>query len=340
MGQSQYRTMAAVCLLVILLASVAVNVRFWKTETKGEDIYYAWVEGGRIVNGENPYARVLTGNMRDNDKYATYFPLFYEISALTEWAGLRDYEPWIGFWRTIFLASSLAIAVTLFLLVYPRGKLLAAIFAAAFWLFNRWTLHVSMIADLDFVPIFLLIASLGLFRKHRLAALVLFSLSLSIKQIGIFLAPLYLVWTWQAVEVRRDRLKQTLLAALIIACIPFLTSLPFLSWNAEGFAKSIFFSVTRIPADHFGTVSIDGLMRWPGVAGKLPMLTLMLLATALAWRRKIGPYTGALLIMATFVNFNAVLFRQYLVWIVPFIPLVMCDVWDAMQAKPLQQRNP
>ena len=339
MSASQHRTIAIVCLLVILLAGTAVNVRFWQIDTQDEDIYYAWVEGGRILNGENPYARVLAGNMLENDKYATYFPLFYELSALTEWTGLRDYEPWIGFWRVIFLAFNLAIAAALFLLVYPRGKLLAAIFAAAFWLFNRWTLHVSAIAHLDFVPIFMLLASLGLFRKHRWAALVLFSLSLAVKQIGIFLAPLYLVWTWQAIEAKHDRLKQTLLAALVIASVPVLTALPFLIWNAEGFAKSMLFSVTRIPVDHFGTVSIDALLGWTGVPGKLPMLALMLLVTALAWRGKIGPYTGALLVMATFVNYNAVLFPQYLVWVVPFIPLVMCDVWDAMQAKPLLQRS-
>jgi hypothetical protein len=329
------RKVAMLCLLGLLLAGAAVNARFWKLDTTEQDIYYAWVEGGRILNRENPYARVLAGNMLDNDKYATYFPLFYELSALTEWAGLRDYGSWIGFWRAIFLAINLAIAATLFLLVYPRGKLLAAIFAAAFWLFNRWTLHVSAIAHLDFVPILLLLVSLGLFRKHRLAALFLFSLSLAVKQIGIFLAPLYLVWTWHAVEAKRDHLRQTLLAALVIASVPFLTALPFLIWNVEGFARSVFFSVTRIPMDHFGTVSIDGLLGWPGAVGKLPMLVLMLLVTILAWRGRIGPYTGALLVMATFVNFNAVLFTQYLVWVVPFIPLVICDLWDAARAKSL-----
>ena len=78
MPKLQSYTIALLCLLAILLAGAAVNMRLWKTDTKGEDIYYAWVEGGRILNGENPYGRVLAGNMRDNDKYATYFPVFYE----------------------------------------------------------------------------------------------------------------------------------------------------------------------------------------------------------------------------------------------------------------------
>lgn len=333
MQKLQSHKIALLALLVILLAGAVVNVRVWNLETKGEDIYYAWVEGGRILGGENPYARVLAGNMRDNDKYATYFPAFYELSALTQWAGLHDYEPWIAFWRVVFLAFNLAIGALLFLLLYPRGQLLAAVFAAAFWLFNRWTLHVTQVAHLDFVPIFLLLISLGLFRKHRWASLLLFSLSLSVKQIGIFLAPLYLIWTWQAVEVKGDRLKHTLLAALVIASAPFVTSVPFLAWNAEGLVKSVLFSVTRNPADHFNVASLDGLMGWLGWPGRLPMFALLVLGYALAWRRKVGLYTGSLVVMAIFVNFNTVLFRQYLAWIVPLIPPVMCDLWDASKRK-------
>ncbi len=163
--------------------------------------------------------------------------------------------------------------------------------------------------------------------------MLLFSLSLSVKQIGIFLAPLYLIWTWQAVEVKGDRLKHTLLAALVIASAPFVTSVPFLAWNAEGLVKSVLFSVTRNPADHFNVASLDGLMGWLGWPGRLPMFALLVLGYALAWRRKVGLYTGSLVVMAIFVNFNTVLFRQYLAWIVPLIPPVMCDLWDAAKRK-------
>src|SRR5687768_7823003 len=52
-----------------------------------EDIYYIWLEGKRIINGENPYGRVLTGNMRNNDKYATLFPIAYLLSALIQKIG-------------------------------------------------------------------------------------------------------------------------------------------------------------------------------------------------------------------------------------------------------------
>ena len=327
MNQPQHRAIVIFCLLVILVTGAIAHVQLWDRDTKGEDVYYNWVEGSRLLNGEDPYARILAGNMRENDKYATYFPGFYGLSALTQAVGLRDYEAWIAFWRVIFLAFDLAIAAALYLLIYPRGRLLAACFAAAFWLFGRWTLHVTEIAHLDFIPIFLMIASLGLFRKHRWSSLLLFSLSLGVKQIAIFLVPLFLVWTWQS--TRQDKLKQTLLAALVIASVPILTSLPFLAWHAEGFVKSLAFSVTRNPIDHFSVTSLDGQMGWVGAPARLPMLVMLLGVYALAWRRKVGMYVASLFAMSTFLDFNAVLFRQYFAWIVPLIPLVMLDLWES-----------
>lgn len=320
-----YPILAVLCLLVILAAGAAIDVRLWTTETKGEDIYFIWMDGGRILNGENPYARVLAGNMRDNEKYATYFPVFFELSAFTQWVSLRDYEPWIAFWRVIFLLFDLAIAATLFLAIYPYGGWVGAGFAAAFWMFGRWTLHVTQIAHLDFIAIFLMIASLSLFRTRRRTALLLFSFSLGVKQIAIFLLPLYLIWTWQTAE--RDRLKETLKAVLIIASVPFISSLPFLIWNAEGIIKSVAFSATRNPVDHFSAPSLDGLFGWLGLPAKVPMLVLLLGVYGLAWRRKLGIYTASLFTMSVFVDFNSVLFRQYLAWIVPLVPLAMLDLW-------------
>lgn len=323
MRKLRHQTVFILCLLIILTAGAIVHARLWGSDTTGEDIHYAWIEGGRLLAGENPYSRILAGDMHVNDKYATYFPVFYGFSALTQWAGLSDYATWIAFWRVIFLACNLAIAAMLYFLVYPRGRLLGASFAAAFWLFNRWPLHVTQIAHLDFMAIALLIASLGLFYRHRRASLLLFSLSLGVKQLAIFLVPLYLIWTWQT--TRQDRLKQTVRAGVLIASIPVLTSLPFLAWNAEGFIKSLAFSVTRNPADHLSVPSFDGQMGWLGLAARLPMLMMLLAVYGLAWRKQIGFYLGVLLALVIFIDFNAVLFRQYFAWIVPLIPLVVVD---------------
>src|SRR5438093_13359331 len=82
---------------VIAILALRVHMRFWSMNTVGSDTYYSWVEGRRILNGKNPYERILHGNMQENQKYATYFPLFYEASVLAQVVGFRHYQVWIGF---------------------------------------------------------------------------------------------------------------------------------------------------------------------------------------------------------------------------------------------------
>ena len=55
-------------------------------------------------------------------------------------------------------------------------------------------------------------------------------------------------------------------------------------------------------------------------------MTLMLLVFALTWQRHIGRWLATLLVMAVFVDFSSVLFRQYFVWEAPFIPLAVLDL--------------
>src|SRR5436190_17533828 len=83
--------------LIIMLIAIRVNLRFWSLDTVGSDTYYSWVEGRRILDGKNPYERILHGGMDENNKYATYFPLFYETSALVQRMGIRQYQAWIDF---------------------------------------------------------------------------------------------------------------------------------------------------------------------------------------------------------------------------------------------------
>jgi hypothetical protein len=321
-----------ICFLVFLLGGIAAHTRLWRLPTRGEDVYYGWVEGQRLQKGENPYARVLTGNLRDNDKYATYFPVFYYGSYLTIVAGLDNYEDWIAFWRVIFLFANLAIAGVLFYLPFRRQLWPLALFGPAFWLFNRWTLHVTRIAQIDFLAILLLIISVALFPRRRIVALLLLSLSIGIKQIGLFLVPLYLIWVWR--ETEQSKLRATLSAGALIASIPVLTSLPFLLWNPQALVISVIFDALRNPADHFNVASFDAMIGWVGLLAKAPMIALMLLVFALAWQRYIGRWLATLLVMAVFVDFSSVLFRQYFVWEAPFIPLAVLDLLQLRLLQP------
>jgi uncharacterized membrane protein len=307
--------------VAIALVAVRVNLRFWSLDTVGSDTYYSWVEGRRILDGQNPYARILSGNMEENRKYATYFPLFYELSAVVQKMGVRQYQEWIEFWRYIFMAANLGVGLLLCAIIHSKRMWPLALLALPFWYFNRWTLHASATVALDFIPIFFMILSLGLHRKHRKTSLLLFGLSLAFKQIAIFLAPLYLVWEYQ--ETRSW--KKTIVAGLWIVSIPLLVSIPFIMWNAEGFIKSIAFSATRTALNHFGAESIDVIFNASGLLARIPFLLMLFGVYFTAWQRSVGRYGAAMLVMGIFLAFNSVLFTHYPAWLMPLLPLAASE---------------
>jgi hypothetical protein len=319
----------SVVVLFIAFVALRINMRFWPLDTVGSDTYYSWIEGRRILNGRNPYERILHGNMQENQKYATYFPLFYEASTLAQLAGYRQYHAWISFFRYIFLAFNLATGLALFGLTFSKRTWALSLLAVLFWYFNRWTLTASKIVALDFIPILLMVLSLGFFERYRKTSLLLFSFSLAFKQIAIFLAPLYLIWEYQ----QSRSIKNVILAGLWIVSIPLLSSIPFLYWNAEGFIKSVVFSATRDAATQFGSDSIDVVARLSGLIARIPFLAILFGTYFAAWQNAVGRYGAAMLVMAAFIGFNPVLFIQYLAWLMPLLPLAAAEWMYLTQAK-------
>jgi len=69
-------------------------------------------------------------------------------------------------------------------------------------------------------------------------------------------------------------------------------------------------------------------MTFPGFVGieaKIPMLIMMALVYLIKFRRQISMNIASLLVMIIFTDFNSVLFNQYMCWIVPLIPIALCD---------------
>ena len=319
--ESRLTWLIAVLAVAIALVAVRVNLRFWSLDTVGSDTYYSWVEGRRILDGQNPYERILHGDMEENKKYSTYFPLFYELSAFVQKMGVRQYQPWIDFWRYFFMAGNVATGLALCAIVYSKRAWSLALLAMPFWYFNRWTLHSSATVALDFIPIFLLVLSLGLFEKYRKTSFLLFGFSLAFKQIAIFLAPLYLVWEYQQTR----SWKKTILAGIWIAVVPLLASIPFLVWNAEGFIRSVAFSATRTALNHFDAESIDVVFSLSGLAARIPLLLMLLGTYFVAWQKSVGRYGAAMMVMAIFIAFNSILFTHYPTWLMPLLPLAASE---------------
>jgi uncharacterized membrane protein len=313
-----------IAVVVVVAATVAANAAFIGYVDRNADIAFIFRDTLALADGGSPYARILAGDMRTNEKYVTYFPLFLWASALTQWLGLRVYGEWLVFWRIVFAAFDVAIALLLLVHVWRRGLALFAVFAALFWTWNRWVLFEAMIAQIDFIPIFFLLLSLVLLPRRRDAALLLFGVSLATKQIAIFLVPLFLAYAWRQAAPEL-RVRATLRALALIALVPLLVSLPFLIGEPEAFLRSILFAATRLPRSHFGAPSIDEVAGLVGLPAKIPMLGLMAIVYVYALRGRIGMALGSLLVMSVFVDFNSVLYTHYPCWVVPLLVLAACD---------------
>ncbi len=331
-GLSQWDKQFWFIFLLLASAGFFIHYHFWQTpadQLQEQDIYYIWLEGKRILAGENPYARVLASNLRENDKYATYFPIAYLLSALVQKLGFLTYRDWLYFWRPIAFVCHMGIIGLTLQYFQKRRLIIFGIVAATILLLGRWSIYIVRVHHLEFAAIFCLILSLVLLREKTRLALLLFSLSLGIKQIAIFLLPLYLIYLWK----KRDRYgKNLIIGLLIILSVPLVSSVPFILWNADGFFKSVLFSATRLGDSHIDRApSIDVILfkDYPwlvGLKAKLLMLLLMGLSYLSFLKERVGIFAASAMTMMAFLYFNSVLFLQYFVWPLCLIPFAFSEL--------------
>jgi hypothetical protein len=311
--------------LGMLLVLGADGPMAWPAAASQPDIYYIWRDGVRLADGINPYAYdQLPERDERPTKHPSYLPLFYLAVAGVHTLGVREYTTWLHLWRAVRIVAHITITVLLYVAGQRAGRPLLGLFGALFWSLNRWTLYTVRSGGLDELALLFLLLSLECFGQRRRVAFLLFGTSLAIKHVGLLVAPLYLVWTWQCSEqsARRERRTRTARAALWIALIPVAVSLPFLWWDPSAFIRSILSPVTR-SADGYAHVSAIGtLLGLRGSAARIPLLLLATLVLLVAASRQvIGRYTTVLLMFTAFTDFNAVLFPQYFAWVIPFIVL-------------------
>lgn len=324
-----YEAIIATVLLAVFLAIGAVlHTQVWGTEKTEQDIYYMWKDGNLIAAGENPYARILAGDLRNNEKYPIYFPAFFLFVALASRLGYQTFPDFLALWQPICLLFNLLVASVIYYAVARRGRYYLALFMAGLWLFNIWTIYVSEVAQIDFIAIFCVLLSIVLADSHKKTSLLLFSCSLAFKQVAIFLLPLYLIIIWKSAP--KNAIRNLAVGGLIALSLPLLASLPFLLWSAPGYVRSMIFSLTRHPELQFQVSSLDHLIRqifsdFAGTPAKIPMLLFMSLAYLCVWRGQVGLQAGAFLVIAAFVNFESVVYYQHMTWIMGLLPLLLCD---------------
>jgi uncharacterized membrane protein len=202
---------------------------------------------------------------------------------------------------------------------------LIALLGALFFLFNRWTLHVVKVSEIDFVALMLLtIGLIGISRGSSLACLAI-GFSLSIKQMAIFLVPLFLFWIWEDWRNNGDWRAAAINAAYLFV-LPLIVITPFLFWNFPGFTQSVFVSVTRNPSVLGNIYSLDAFLGWVGLLAKLPMLFMFFLVDLATMKFDLGFFIPAMSIFIIFAAFNSVYFPSNFVWVTPLIPLSIISV--------------
>lgn len=293
--------------------------KLYHGKTDGEDIYYYWARGGQIASGDNPYVCSLDDTCI-NHKNPGHFPLFYLLSAGAIKLGFSEFPAWIALWRPIFLFCYMFTGIFLFWTLARNKQYALAVFALFFWLFNRWSLYVIRVGHVDFLALLFLTLSLVFFEKKKAWSVILFSLSLSIKQVAIFLAPLYFILIWVRTE-KEKRLKKVLRYAGVMTIVPLLSLLPFITDNPRAVAKGLLFSATRTSEANMGAAPLVSFLKIQGSVGVVPMAFLMICIYIAAYRKKLSLAQGGLAIMLVFLAFNTVIFNQYFLWFIPFLSL-------------------
>lgn len=318
---------SAVIVLGIMLSLVWLDYSLTypsERQLKGSDIYYIWIDGKEIESGSNPYSKIHSSDMIHNNKYSTYLPGFFLFEVLLIKLGIDDFEKFFPVWQFSVTVLFSLIAVIIFQTIFERSTSLAlALLAAMFWTLGRWSFGALRIWQIDFLAILILIiAYLKVStRSSQAISFLLLGLSLSIKQIGIFAVPLFLI---ELIRNKPQKLAQLFLVLSCLGLIPLLVSAPFLFLDAEAYLKSLFFSVTRNPGG-LKLETIDQALGVIGLPAKIPLLLSLFIVYFLFFKARISLSQGILLSFLAFVSFNSVLFKQYFPWCSAFIGFALID---------------
>jgi uncharacterized membrane protein len=320
-------------LLGLLLISLSI-VALYRVYTlnkqpgnyRGNDIYHIWSDGYEIAHGVNPYSKIHGSDMLKNNKYSTYLPGFFLLVSTYVSLGYETFDEWLKFWRPLSFLIHCSLGLLIFCALFYKSGLVMGLFGANFWLLSRWPISVMNSGQIDLLTIMIVLLALLVLPHKRRLALVIFGASLSIKQIGIFMLPVFLLYCADLKAPWRETLRTGIYNLMAIALIPFLTSLPFLIWDAKGLLMSILFSATRSPGGHIKVPSIDEILGYVGLVAKIPMLTMLVLLYLAVMFRKIGLFSASLAVYLVFMSFNSVIFKQYMPWFCAFVGLALSEI--------------
>lgn len=322
-------------LLLLLARKVSLNVEK-KSDFyfKKEDIYYEYEAAKQVQKGENPYLRILSSDMLENDKYATQLPHYYILLAQIRNRSDGNFSGFIENFRLVLFVSQVIGGAFIYLIFRQQNKKLIGLCGAVFYVFNVWTLNSIIYLKQDVLAISLLVAAYYFLNtvKYKPISYVLYGLSLGIKYIGIFAFPLFLIPFLD----KKMSLKKLVISLLFLVLVVVIPATPYLLEDFNSFSRSILFSLTRSPSDSEIIYGYSGLLVessesysetgiFDKLAPRIPLFVSMFLTVGLLMLRKIKTGMYVFLSLFVFSIFNPVIFPQYITWIPPFALFPLLD---------------
>lgn len=302
------------------------------------DIYFEYQAAKQLQKGINPYNRILEGNMIENDKYATQLPLYFYTLAFIRQISDNEFGEFLDNFRVIVFWAHVSGGILIYLFFRRVQKRFLGFCLALFYLFNVWSLNSFLNLKQDMLAIALLLLSLYIFRssKFRWASYVFFGLSLGIKHIGVFIAPLFLT----PLIFKEDSLKKFLINMFLLLLTIFIPSAPLFFDNPASFINSMLFSLTRTPLGAEITYGYEELLvqynpsyntgtLYQQLLPRFPLLIASALAFILLILKTIPKNVYAFLAILVFAIFNPIIFPQYITWVIPLVTIAFTELPDS-----------
>ncbi len=334
--------LAVLVLTTLLLYKVDYSLDKESEYYYGEnDIYFEYQAAKQLQKGNNPYNRILEGNMIENDKSATQLPLYFYTLAYIRQISDNEFGEFLDNYRIVIFLAHILGGFLIYLFFRKINKRFFGLCAALFYMFNVWSLNSFLNLKQDMPAIALLLLSLYFLKnsKYRWLSYIFYGLSLGIKHIGIFIAPLY----FTPLFFKEDSFKKFSLNFFLLMLTIFIPSASLFFDNPLSFINSMLFSLTRSPLDTEITYGYNELLvqynpsfntgtLFQQLLPRLPLLIASLLTFVLLILRIIPKTTYAFLAILVFSIFNPIIFPQYMTWVTPLSMVAFTDLLGAKKS--------
>jgi hypothetical protein len=305
--------------LVLILAASVVHYPLLSSPA-GPDLRGMHAYSMLLAEGTSPYASMAARELTKVGIIPNYMPLVYSCGAAIALAGCPDLECWVFWFRSLTLVALLVGAWAAYAFAKGMGEPALGVFAAAFLLFNRFSLLVLREGHMDVLTTSILICSACLFAGRPRLSLLILGVSIAFKPFTLVVAPVYVILLGGRLGWAK--------ALFYVAAVPVAVSLPFIAWHPVAFLKAFAYNFVRGTSPvslAYSEGPFTDLFGAEGALSRLPMLLMFVLVYWLAYGGKVGVAGATLLAFSVFVSFSPYIYPRYFSWMMPYLVLAVAE---------------